>query len=87
MSTNAIDLHTKEAQAHENYKHALMRHRYSNGADLNDIAQEFSVLLVDLERVLGELLSADDKTRLDLSRRAWLYGRGMNEQQKDGQHA
>lgn len=60
---------------YEQYKNALMRHRYAHGIGLNAIAKEFSASAIDLEIALGELLSPDDQALIDNAIRTLLTPR------------
>jgi hypothetical protein len=58
-SANAIQI------AHQQYREALMRSRYKRGDDLDQIVSEFGSNAVELWLVLEDLLTPDDRIRIE----------------------
>lgn len=58
-SANAIQI------AHQQYREALMRNRYKRGDDLDQIVSEFGTNAVEMWLVLEDLLTQDDRIRIE----------------------
>lgn len=58
-SANALQI------AHDQYREALMRHRYKSGKTLDQIVSEFGSNAVELWLVLEDLLTPDDRIRIE----------------------
>lgn len=58
-SANALQI------AHDQYREALMRHRYKHGHTLDQIVSEFGCSSIEMQLVLEDVMTASDQIRVE----------------------